>query len=104
MVSTSDDSETDYNMHSTVVRVLTPYPRPLPCFHARCRFFGNISADSLLAFQDQYFKGELKPTLKSEEPSEEDTMEPVKVLKGKSFSSMVLENGDDLFSSFCWLL
>lgn len=58
----------------------------------------------MVAFEEQFIKGELKPTLKSEEPSEEDTAEPVKVLKGKSFAGMVLENGDDLscrFAAFC---
>lgn len=46
-----------------------------------------------MAFEEKFFKGELTPSLKSEEPSEEDMAEPVKVVKGKSFSKMVLENG-----------
>lgn len=47
-----------------------------------------------MAFEDKFFAGELTPTLKSEEPADEDLAEPVKVVKGKSFSSMVLENGE----------
>jgi len=47
-----------------------------------------------LAFEEKFFAGELTPTLKSEEPADEDLAEPVKVVKGKSFASMVLENGE----------
>lgn len=47
-----------------------------------------------MAFEEKFFKGDLSPSLKSEEPSDEDTAQPVKVLKGKSFSKLVLENGE----------
>lgn len=57
------------------------------------RHTGDITEASLAAFEEKFFKGELTPTLKSEEPSDEDLEEPVKVVKGKSFSKMVLENG-----------
>lgn len=48
----------------------------------------------MVAFEEKFFKGELSPSLKSEEPSDEDTANPVKVVKGKSFSKLVLENGE----------
>lgn len=54
---------------------------------------GKMTEENLLAFEEKFFAGELKPSLKSEEPSPEDTAEPVKVLKGKSFANLVLENG-----------
>lgn len=55
-----------------------------------------IDEAGLLAFEEKFFAGELAPTLKSEEPSDEDLAEPVKVIKGKSFSELVLENGEKL--------
>lgn len=57
-------------------------------------FADAIDEAGLLAFEEKFFAGELTPTLKSEEPSDEDLAEPVKVLKGKSFSKVVLENGE----------
>lgn len=57
------------------------------------RYTGDIAEADLGAFEEKFFNGELTPTLKSEEPSDEDLAEPVKVIKGKSFSKMVLENG-----------
>ncbi|CAN0581158.1 unnamed protein product, partial [Laminaria digitata] len=57
-------------------------------------FDGEINEAGLIAFEEKFFKGELSPSLKSEEPSDEDLKEPVKVLKGKSFSKLVLENGE----------
>ena len=56
-----------------------------------------IDEAGLLAFEEKFFAGELTPTLKSEEPSDEDLAEPVKVLKGKSFSKLVLDNGEDRY-------
>lgn len=55
---------------------------------------GEINEAGLVAFEEKFFKGDLSPSLKSEEPSDEDTAQPVKVLKGKSFSKLVLENGE----------
>lgn len=60
----------------------------------RCRFPGDITEDGLSAFEEKFFKDELTPTLKSEEPAEEDMAEPVKVLKGKTFAKHVLESGE----------
>lgn len=61
------------------------------------RYDGDITEAGLAAFAEKFFKKELTPTLKSEEPSDEDLEQPVKVLKGKSFSKLVLENGERFF-------
>lgn len=58
------------------------------------RYPDKITEAGLLAFEKKFFDGELVPSLKSEEPADEDLAEPVKVLKGKSFSKLVLENGE----------
>lgn len=55
---------------------------------------GDITDDELILFEKKFANGELKPSLKSEEPKPEDTAEPVKVLRGKSFPKMVLDNGE----------
>lgn len=52
-----------------------------------------MSADALAAFEVKFMAGELKLSLKSAEPSEEDLKEPVKVVTGKSFKEMVIDNG-----------
>ncbi|CAM9645545.1 unnamed protein product [Pylaiella littoralis] len=61
---------------------------------------GDITEAGLAAFAEKFFKKELTPTLKSEEPSDEDLDQPVKVLKGKSFSKLVLENEKDVLVEF----
>lgn len=53
-----------------------------------------MTVDSLSDFEEKFEAGKLSPTLKSEEPAEEDLAEPVKVLKGKSFKELVLDNGE----------
>eukprot|EP00903_Cladosiphon_okamuranus_P020589 g18900.t1 len=63
-------------------------------------FSDAIDEAGLLAFEEKFFAGELTPTLKSEEPSDEDLAEPVKVIKGKSFSKLVLENEKDVLVEF----
>lgn len=65
----------------------------LICLPNLSSYDGDFTEEALVAFEEKFFKGELTPSLKSEEPSEEDMAEPVKVVKGKSFSKMVLENG-----------
>lgn len=62
---------------------------------------GEITLAALTAFEEKFGKGELTPSLKSEEPADEDTAEPVKVVKGKSFSKMVLDNGE---SQKAWIM
>ncbi|CAM9820446.1 unnamed protein product, partial [Hapterophycus canaliculatus] len=63
-------------------------------------FPGDITEEGLSAFEEKFFKDELTPTLKSEEPAEEDMAEPVKVLKGKTFAKHVLESDKDVLVEF----
>lgn len=42
----------------------------------------------------RYFDGKLKPYVKSEALAEADAMGVVKVVKGKSFESVVMDNGE----------
>lgn len=53
-----------------------------------------MGAESVLEFGDKFYAGTLTPHLKSEEPTDEDLAAPVKVVKGKSFNKLVLENGE----------
>ena len=63
-------------------------------------FDGEISQESVSQHVKAFFAGELKPTLKSEEVSVEDTKNAVKVIKGKSFEDMVLNNDNDVLVEF----
>lgn len=56
-------------------------------------------ADDLIAFEADYFKGELKPTLKSAEPVD-DAETAVKVLTGKTFTERVLDSDKDVLVEF----
>lgn len=51
-------------------------------------------------YTQDYFAGNLKPFLKSEEPAPEDTAAPVKVIKGKSFKELVIDNDKDVLVEF----
>lgn len=55
--------------------------------------------DDLLAFENSYFNGEMKPTLKSAEP-EDDSDEAVKVIVGKEFKKRVIESKQDVLLEF----
>ncbi|CAM9457739.1 unnamed protein product [Chrysoparadoxa australica] len=61
---------------------------------------GDLTEAGLLQFEKDLFAGKLKPTLKSEEPSEEDLAKPVKVIKGTSFADIVLNNENDVLVEF----
>lgn len=61
---------------------------------------GEITVAGIQAFQEDFFAGKLTPTLKSEEPAEEDLAEPVKVVKGKSFGDIVVDNDKDVLLEF----
>ena len=56
----------------------------------------EITHDSVIKHVDSFFNGDLKPTLKSEEPSPEDTAGDVKVVKGKNFKEMILDSEHDV--------
>ena len=59
-----------------------------------------MEAAPISAFLRQAIDGTLTPTLKSEEVLPEDTAGHVKVLKGKSFADIVLNNSNDVFVEF----
>jgi len=61
---------------------------------------GAVSGDNISAHLDKFFAGELKPTLKSEEPADDDLSEPVKVIKGTTFSELVVESDKDVLLEF----
>lgn len=57
-------------------------------------------ATEIHTFVSAFKKGEIKPHLKSEEVTEEDTAGDVVVLKGKSFVDLVINNDKDVFVEF----
>jgi protein disulfide-isomerase A1 len=57
---------------------------------------GELNVESITAHIEGFKEGTLKPTLKSEEPSPADLEDPVKVLKGKSFQDIVMNNKKDV--------
>jgi len=63
-------------------------------------FTGDLSTNAVSDFVKSFHDGDLKPTLKSEEPSDEDTAEPVIVLKGKTFKEHVIDNTKDVLVEF----
>jgi protein disulfide-isomerase A1 len=63
-------------------------------------YSGAYEADAVSAFIGQFLNGEIKPVLKSEEVTAEDTASPVKVVKGKSFNDIVINNDRDVFVEF----
>jgi protein disulfide-isomerase A1 len=63
-------------------------------------FSGAHESEAISAFAKSFLAGELKPTLKSEEVSEEDTAGDVVVLKGKSFADLVINNDKDVLVEF----
>jgi protein disulfide-isomerase A1 len=60
----------------------------------------KVTAADLIQFENDFFAKKLIPTLKSEEPSDEDDKDDVIVLKGKSFASKVLDNKKNVFVKF----
>lgn len=61
---------------------------------------GKIDATEISTFFNNFFNGEVKPTLKSEEVAPEDTTGPVTIVKGKSFHDIVLNNDKDVLIEF----
>lgn len=62
-------------------------------------FEGELTADSIKKHVAAYHTGELKPTLKSEEPPS-DNSGPVKVIVGTTFEEIVLDPKKDVFVEF----
>lgn len=63
-------------------------------------FTGALESAGISSFISDFQSGNLKPTLKSEEPDASDTAEDVVVLKGKSFHSHVVDNSKDVMVEF----
>jgi len=61
---------------------------------------GSLEEATISAHINSYFDGTLKPSLKSEEIEPADTTGPVKILKGKSFADIVLNNDKDVLVEF----
>jgi protein disulfide-isomerase A1 len=57
---------------------------------------GDITADNISNHVKSFFAGDLKPHLKSEEPTPADIAGPVKVVKGKNFKEMILDSDHDV--------
>jgi len=69
-------------------------------------FEGKLtSPDEVKSFITDVLQGKLTPALKSEEPEEDDLTEPVKVVKGKTFKQIVMNNKNDvlleLYAPWC---
>ncbi|KAA0170780.1 hypothetical protein FNF27_06478 [Cafeteria roenbergensis] len=63
-------------------------------------FSGSLAGPALGEFTGSVLKGDVKPTLKSEEPDASDLEGPVVVVKGKSFRDIVYEEGKDVLVEF----
>src|SRR3546814_18683305 len=61
---------------------------------------GDLTAENVAATADKFFKGDLKPSLKSEAPAPEDTTGAVKVVKGSTFEDLVIKNNKNVFVEF----
>jgi protein disulfide-isomerase A1 len=60
----------------------------------------DVAAAKIGAFVASVLAGDVKPTLKSEEPEAADLTSPVKVVRGKSFGDIVLEPTKDVLLEF----
>jgi len=63
-------------------------------------FKGEFTKAAVSDFVTEFLAGKLSPTLKSEEPSPEDTAGDVVILKGKSFKEIVIDNDKDVLVEF----
>ena len=59
----------------------------------------SVSFEELSKFIDEFSTGSLKPFLKSAEPPADNT-EPVKVIVGKTYREIVLDNEDDVLVKY----
>ncbi len=62
----------------------------------KVKFEGELNPKDILKFEEGYTSGRLKIPLNSEEPTEDDLKGDVKVVKGKSFESIVVNNNKDV--------
>jgi len=63
-------------------------------------FAGPHESAAITTFADSFLAGALKPVLKSEEVTPEDTAGDVTILKGTSFNDLVLNNDKDVLVEF----
>jgi len=63
-------------------------------------YSGNFDFDGVSAHVNGVISGEIKPTLKSEAPTPEDTLSDVVVLRGTTFNDIVLNNKKDVLVEF----
>jgi protein disulfide-isomerase A1 len=63
-------------------------------------FAGPFDKSTIVGFVGRVLAGEEKPTLKSDEPSPEDTAGDVVVVKGKTFEDIVINNTKDVLLEF----
>lgn len=63
-------------------------------------FAGPHDSAAITTFAQSFLNGELKPSLKSEEVSAEDTAGDVTILKGTSFNDLVMNNDKDVLVEF----
>lgn len=61
---------------------------------------GDVNEEALAAFTKSYLAGDLKPSLKSEDPAPEDLEGDVVVVKGKSFEEIALDDSKDVLVEF----
>ena len=61
---------------------------------------GDLSQDNLVSFVTSVLNNEVKPTLKSEEPEDDDLEGPVKVVRGKTFDDIVVNSDHDVLLEF----
>lgn len=63
-------------------------------------YSGELKSAGISSFIGDFKAGSLKPVLKSETQTPEDTAGPVTVLKGESFKELVLDNSKDVLVEF----
>lgn len=61
----------------------------------------GVEADAVNAFVSAFLSGELKPFLKSEDVPDNWDAENVKVLVGKNFKEVALDDDKHAFVEFC---
>jgi len=64
------------------------------------QFVGDFLKDPVQKYMNDFFAGELKPSLKSEPEAPEDETGPVVVLKQTSFNRIVIDNNKDVLVEF----
>ena len=61
----------------------------------------DLSKEKIASFVESFLSGDLKPFLKSEDVPEDWDAKPVKVLTGKNFKEVALDDTKNVFVEFC---